>query len=87
MRSNERGRTVLADIGMEHTDGFDLIKRFDSRASAVGKYRRGRTAYARAKTDEGVAERLQMHLAKPVDPAELIVAVASLAKRTVPAPE
>jgi CheY-like chemotaxis protein len=29
----------------------------------------------------------QMHLAKPVDPAELIVAVASLAKRGAQAPE
>ena len=29
----------------------------------------------------------QMHLAKPVDPAELIVAVASLAKRAAPQPE
>jgi CheY-like chemotaxis protein len=30
---------------------------------------------------------LQMHLAKPVDPAELIVAIASLAKRAGQAPE
>jgi CheY-like chemotaxis protein len=76
---------LLADIGMAHSDGFDLIKRVrrssdpavrDVPAAAL-------TAYARAEDRMKVLESgFQMHLAKPVDPAELIVAVAALAKRT-----
>jgi CheY-like chemotaxis protein len=46
------------------------------------------TAYARAEDRMKVLQAgFQMHLAKPVDPAELIVAVASLAKRAGQAPE
>jgi CheY-like chemotaxis protein len=40
------------------------------------------TAYARAEDRVKTLQAgFQMHLAKPVDPAELIVAVAALAKR------
>ena len=42
------------------------------------------TAYARAEDRmKALQSGFQMHLAKPVDPAELIVAVAVLAKRTL----
>ena len=40
------------------------------------------TAYARAEDRVKVLESgFQMHLAKPIDPSELVVAVAALAKR------
>jgi CheY-like chemotaxis protein len=81
---------VLADIGMAHSDGFDLIKRIrqssdpavrDVPAAAL-------TAYARGEDRMKVLQSgFQMHLVKPIDPAELIVAVASLAKRRAQGPE
>jgi DNA-binding response OmpR family regulator len=41
------------------------------------------TAYARSEDRIKVLQSgFQMHLAKPVDPAELVIAVAALAKRT-----
>jgi len=81
---------LLADIGMAHTDGFDLIKRIrQSSDPAIREVPAAAlTAYARAEDRMKVLQSgFQMHLAKPVDPAELIVAVASLAKRTAPAQE
>jgi CheY-like chemotaxis protein len=80
---------VIADIGMAYSDGFELIKRI--RQSPVRAVREipaaALTAYARAEDRmKTLQSGFQMHLAKPVDPAELIVAVAALAKRT-PKPE
>ena len=88
--ATHRPDVVLADIGMAHSDGFALIKRIrqsedqavrDVSAAAV-------TAYARAEDRmKALQSGFQMHLAKPVDPAELIIAVASLAKRAGPPPD
>jgi PAS domain S-box-containing protein len=75
---------VLADIGMAQSDGFDLIRRIrQSSDPAVREVPAAAlTAYARAEDRMKVLQAgFQMHLAKPVDPAELIVAVASLTKR------
>jgi CheY-like chemotaxis protein len=88
----ERARPdiVLADIGMAQSDGFDLIKRIrQSSDPAVREVPAAAlTAYARAEDRMKVLQAgFQMHLAKPVDPAELIVAVASLAKRAGQSPE
>ena len=70
---------ALADIGMTGSDGFDLIRRVrqladptlrDVPAAAL-------TAYARAEDRmKALQAGFQLHLAKPVDPAELIVAIA-----------
>ena len=76
---------VLADIGMAHSDGFDLIRRIRESRDAVVRQipAAALTAYARAEDRMKVLQSgFQMHLAKPVDPAELIVAVAALAKRS-----
>jgi len=76
---------VLTDIGMAQNDGFDLIKRIRQSSDAAVREvpAAALTAYARAEDRMKVLQAgFQMHLAKPVDPAELIVAVAALAKRT-----
>ena len=88
--AQHRPDVLLADIGMAHSDGFSLIKRI--RQSDDHSLREvpaaALTAYARAEDRMKVLQSgFQMHLAKPVDPAELIVAVASLAKRTGQLPE
>jgi CheY-like chemotaxis protein len=79
-----RPDVLIADVGLPRLDGFELIKRIrqlpetrlrDVPAAAL-------TAYARAEDRvKALQSGFQMHLAKPIDPAELIVAVAALAKR------
>ncbi|HMD35639.1 MAG TPA: PAS domain S-box protein [Vicinamibacterales bacterium] len=75
---------LLADIGMAGNDGFELIRRVrespDPRVKDIPAA--ALTAYARAEDRmKALQAGFQMHLAKPVDPAELIVAVAALAKQ------
>jgi CheY-like chemotaxis protein len=79
-----RPDVIIADLGMPEMDGFELISRLrrgrntaarDVPAAAL-------TAYARSE-DRAKALRtgFQMHLAKPIDPGELMAAVASLVRR------
>jgi signal transduction histidine kinase len=75
---------LLSDLAMPGTDGYELIRRVRSLPAASG----GRvpavalTAYARAEDRRRtLLAGFHMHLAKPVDPDELIVVVASLAGR------
>jgi CheY-like chemotaxis protein len=80
-----RPDVLIADIGMVGTDGFELIRRI--RAARDEEMRTvpavALTAYARAEDRvKALQAGFQMHLAKPVDPAELIVAVAALAKQS-----
>jgi CheY-like chemotaxis protein len=82
--NSARPDILLADIGMAHTDGFELIKciRQSSDPAVREIPAAALTAYARAEDRMKVLQSgFHMHLAKPVDPAELIVAVAALAKR------
>jgi CheY-like chemotaxis protein len=80
---------LIADLGMPGMDGFELIGRV--RRSANPKVRRvpaaALTAYARS-DDRAKALRtgFQLHLAKPVDPGELMAAIASLVQRGTPSP-
>jgi signal transduction histidine kinase/ActR/RegA family two-component response regulator len=72
---------LLADIGMPGTDGLQLIRTvrqmeepFRSTPAAA------LTAYARSQDRiTSLASGFHMHLAKPIDPLELIVAIATLA--------
>jgi PAS domain S-box-containing protein len=81
---------LIADIGMAGLDGFELIARVRKSADPIVRDipAAALTAYARAEDRmKSLQSGFQMHLAKPVDPSELIVAVASLAKRTSRRPE
>jgi len=77
---------LLADLGMPLLDGFQFIDRVRRHAD-----RRVRdlpaaalTAYARTEDRmKALRAGFQIHLAKPVDPAELVTTIASLAKRFV----
>jgi CheY-like chemotaxis protein len=76
---------LVTDIGMPEEDGYALIRR----VRTLGPERGGRvpavalTAYARSEDrTRSIAEGFQMHVAKPVEAAELITVVASLAGRT-----
>jgi CheY-like chemotaxis protein len=76
-----RPDALVSDIAMPDRDGYDLIREIRSREPEQG----GKipavavTAYARAEDRVRVlAAGFQMHIAKPIDPDELIAVVASL---------
>ena len=81
----ERPDVLVSDIGMPGEDGYTLIQR----VRALGPERGGAvpavalTAYARAEDRmKAIMAGFQHHVSKPVEPAELITMVASLATRT-----
>jgi PAS domain S-box-containing protein len=72
---------LISDIGMPEIDGYDLIRKI--RAMPAGAARNipaiALTAYARAEDRQrALLAGYQMHVAKPVDPRELIAGIASL---------
>ena len=78
-----RPDVLMSDIGMPHEDGYELIRKVRALTAEHG----GRvpaaalTAYAREEDQKrAIAEGYQMHVAKPASSAELVAAVAALAK-------
>jgi len=75
---------MVVDLGMPEIDGFELIARIrtspnpavrDIPAAAL-------TAFARAEDrTKALRSGFEMHLAKPVDPGELVASIATLARR------
>jgi len=81
----EKPQVLLSDIGMPEADGFDLLRQL----RALGRERGGEipaialTAFARSEDRTKVLRAgFRMHISKPVEPAELCVAVANVAGRT-----
>ena len=76
---------LVSDIGMPEQDGYELIRQVRAMdAERVGNVPAlALTAYARGE-ERTMAMRagFQMHLAKPVEPAELIAVVAKLVQKT-----
>ena len=77
---------LVADLGMPVVDGFQFIDRVrrhpNSRVREVPAA--ALTAYARSEDRmKALRAGFQIHLAKPIDPAELITTIAALAKRFV----
>jgi signal transduction histidine kinase/ActR/RegA family two-component response regulator len=75
---------IVADIGMPEVDGYDLIKQI--RASRNERVREvpaaALTAFARSEDrTKALQSGFEMHLAKPVDPGELVASVATLVRR------
>jgi CheY-like chemotaxis protein len=84
----DRPDVLVSDIGMPGEDGYALIRR----VRALGPENGGNvpavalTAYARSEDRmRSVLAGFQMHVAKPVEPAELITMIASLAGRVAEA--
>jgi len=78
-----RPDVLISDIGMPDIDGYELIRRVRMLGGGVGNVRAiALTAFARLEDrTRAMLAGYQMHLAKPVDPKELIVTVANLAGR------
>lgn len=72
---------VVSDIGMPEKDGYDLLRALRQQSSTDGIPVIAVTAFARAEDRERVLEAgFQRHLAKPVDPLDLTLAVAELSR-------
>jgi CheY-like chemotaxis protein/anti-sigma regulatory factor (Ser/Thr protein kinase) len=81
----ERPDVMVSDIGMPGEDGYSLIRK----VRALGPGEGGDvmavalTAYARSEDrTRAMLAGFQTHVAKPVEPTEIVAAVASLASRT-----
>jgi CheY-like chemotaxis protein len=75
---------LVTDIGMPGMDGFELVG--ELRRSPNPALRNlpaaALTAYARSEDrTRSLKQGFQMHLAKPIDPGELVTAVAALGRR------
>ncbi len=77
---------LISDIGLPEIDGYELLERIRQAESGTGGGMPAiaLTAYARAE-DRARAFRAgyQAHLAKPVEPAELVAAIARIMQRHV----
>ena len=84
-------QVLVADLGMPLVDGFQLIDQI--RRHSNPDVRRvpaaALTAYARSEDRvKALRAGFQIHLAKPIDPAELVTTIAALANRfAAPEPE
>jgi PAS domain S-box-containing protein len=76
---------LLSDIGMPAMDGFELIRRIRELPSSIGELPAAAlTAYAQPEDrTRALRSGFQAHLAKPIDPGELLTAVERLAGRNV----
>ena len=76
---------LLSDVGMPGEDGYSLMRRIRARAPAEGGAvpSAALTAFARSEDRRrAMLAGFQVHVAKPVEPAELRAVVATLAGRT-----
>jgi CheY-like chemotaxis protein len=81
---------LLVDLGMPGMSGFDFIDRV--RRSERQETRKipaaALTAYARSEDrTKALRSGFQMHLAKPIDPGELMAAIAALCSQVDAAPD
>jgi len=79
-----RPDVLIADIGLPIVDGFGLISRIRQLADASLRDlpAAALTAYARSEDRvKSFQSGFQIHLSKPIDPVELVAAVAALVRR------
>jgi PAS domain S-box-containing protein len=78
---------LVTDLGMPHIDGLQLIDRIRRHGNAQVRHlpAAALTAYARSEDRvKALRAGFDLHLAKPIDPSELVTTIASLAKRFAP---
>jgi CheY-like chemotaxis protein len=76
---------VIADLGMPDVDGFMFIERLRGLPDAGVRAVPAAALTAHARSDDrlkALRAGFDIHLAKPIDPAELVTTVAALAKRS-----
>jgi CheY-like chemotaxis protein len=78
---------IVSDIGMPGVDGYELMRQLRARPPHLGGSipALALTAYARtADRDLALRAGYQTHVAKPVDPVDLIRAITELTGRPLP---
>ena len=78
---------MVSDIGMPNEDGYQLIRKVRQRAAETGRSfpAIALTAYARAEDRlKALSAGFEMHVAKPVEPAELVMVIDRLIRLTQP---
>ena len=81
---SERPQVLISDLGMPDMDGFQFIKHIRQLADTVlrGIPAAALTAYARSgDRAKSLRAGFEMHLSKPIEPAELVAAVGALSRR------
>jgi PAS domain S-box-containing protein len=82
--ATDRPDVLVADLGMPVMDGFEFIQQLRASPNTAARNipAAALTAYARSEDRaKALKSGFEMHLAKPIDPAELIAAVNALARR------
>jgi CheY-like chemotaxis protein len=82
--SDTRPDVLVVDLGMPQMDGFEFIGRLRQSADASVRDTPAAalTAFARSEDrTRALQVGFEMHLAKPVDPGELVASVATLVRR------
>ena len=80
----ELPQVLVADLGMPRVDGFQLIERIRGHRNPLVRQVPAAALTAYARSDDRVKALragFNIHMAKPIDPAELITSVAALARR------
>ena len=83
----ELPHVLVTDLGMPKVDGFQLIERIRGHRNPLVRHIPAAALTAYARSDDRVKALragFQIHLAKPIDPTELVTAVAALAQRFNP---
>jgi CheY-like chemotaxis protein len=78
---------VVVDLGMPEIDGFEVIRRIRHSANAAVRSIPAAALTAFARSDDrtkALRSGFEMHLAKPVDPGELVASVLTLVRRHRP---
>lgn len=86
LEENPLPHVLVSDIGMPGEDGYSLIRRVKTwlAAQSAELPTIALTAYASADDrDKLLQAGFNLHVAKPVDPTELMTAIATLVKRSV----
>ncbi len=81
---NRQPDVLVSDIGMPGEDGYALIRQVRALSPEQGGHVPALALTAFARSDDrrrAIGAGFHMHLAKPVEPDELVTVVASLAKR------
>ncbi|MEW4566237.1 PAS domain-containing protein [Tautonia sp. JC769] len=78
-----RPDVIVSDIGMPDQDGYDFMRQVRTKRNSRDLPAAALTAFARPEDrKQALLAGFQTHVAKPVDPSELVAVVASLAGRT-----
>ena len=78
---------LVSDLGMPQVDGFALIEQVRRHRNPIVRRMPAAALTAYARSDDrtkALRAGFQIHLAKPIDPAELVTTIAALVKRFAP---